>query len=306
MSSTSDVQRYAKGTLTFPSRGVFSVSPAENPTFHDANLVQIPYCSSDLWSGDRAGDVSKPVTDVRRWHFRGRTILQGVLRELLLRENLSAATDVVYAGGSAGGGGVYYTVDDVGTMMPAGVRFLGMPDSGFRFDHPSYDPTTGVESTASPTEQRVFIQTATANWGGRGDASCEAAATTPDEHVSCREPARLATQGSIRTPLLIINNQYDYNPLGHLGIALVDGMARDAAERGYIQRYAARTRELLGNTDAVHSCFADYNFNHVTAQSSETGVLTITGTSLRDAIDAFYRRPCTPQRLVEAPIPGMP
>lgn len=306
MSSTQMVTQYAQGTLEFPAGGVFSDDEAENPTFHDANLVRISYCSSDVWSGDRAGDTSFAKDDVRRWHFRGRAIIQAVFRELMQHEDLPAATDIVYGGGSAGAGGVYATVDDVGAQMPVGARFLGIPDAGFRFDHPSYDPATGLESTNVPTDQRIFIETAANNWGGRGDASCHAAATTLDEHLFCREAGSLTTHGHIRTPLLVIQNQYDHNPLGHLGVDLVDGMAQNEAERGYTERYAARTRELLASMDSLHSCFADYGALHVTSNSSATGTSIIDGTVLRDAIDAFYRQPCTPQRHIEAPIPGAP
>jgi hypothetical protein len=306
MSSKHYLEQDAQGTLAFPQEGVFSINPLENPTFHDANLIKIPYCSSDVWSGERAGDPSKPVSEVGRWHFRGRAILQGVFRELMLRARLSAATDIVYAGGSAGAGGVYATVDDVGAMMPSGARFMGMPDAAFRFDHPSYDPVTGRESTAVPTTMWTVRSTAASNWGGRGDASCDATATTPDGHLHCREPAYLTTHGHIRTPLLIINSQYDHNPLSELGVELVDGMAQTESERAYVQRFSARMRELLMSTDSIHSYFADYTSNHVTANSSSTGTLTIEGVSTRDAIDAFFRRPCTSQRRVEAPIPGTP
>ncbi|WP_170228831.1 pectin acetylesterase-family hydrolase [Polyangium fumosum] len=305
MSSKQLTTRFAQGTLEFPSRGVFSVDPNENPTFHDANVVRLNYCSSDVWSGDRAADpAAADVTDVKHWHFRGRAIIQAVFRELMLHENLPAATDIVYAGGSAGAGGVHFTVDDVQAQMPAGARFMGMPDAGFRFDHPSYDPNTGLESTAVPTDQRIFIEVAAGNWGGRGDASCHAAATTSDEHTSCREPGWLTTHGHIRTPLLIIQNQYDHNPLGHLGVDVDSNM--DAGETGYTERYAARTRELLASTDSLHSCFADYDSQHVTSHGPAAGTSTIDGTVLRDAIDAFYRRPCTPERRIEAPPPGAP
>ncbi|QRN94905.1 hypothetical protein JRI60_38250 [Archangium violaceum] len=83
-------------------------------------------------------------------------------------------------------------------------------------------------------------------------------------------------------------------------------MARNESERGYIERYAARTRELLESTDAIHSCFADYGAQHVTSNGPDMGTSTTQSTVLRDAIDAFYRRPCTPQRRIEAPIAGAP
>ncbi|ADO72422.1 uncharacterized protein STAUR_4642 [Stigmatella aurantiaca DW4/3-1] len=35
----------------------------------DTCFVRYSYCSSDLWSGERAGNPSLPFMDVRRWHW---------------------------------------------------------------------------------------------------------------------------------------------------------------------------------------------------------------------------------------------
>lgn len=307
MSSTQETQDAANGVYKFPNKGIFSNVQTANPTFHDANIVRISYCSSDLWSGDHEGNSALPTTDVGRWHFRGREIITAVVRDLIQRKGLSTATDIVYSGGSAGGGGVYNTMDDFAQQIPFSARIIGMPDAAFRFNHPSYDPVTQEESTAVPTDQRVFIEIAAANWGGRGDASCEAAATNLDEQLSCREGAFLTTHGHIATPMLIVNNQYDHNALADFGVDLTkDGKVQNTSEQGYAQRYAARMRDLLGQLDSIHSSFAEYGYLHVTTSTNALTTSLIDGVALKDAIDQFYRRPCTTVRRVEAPVSNLP
>ncbi|ADO72421.1 hypothetical protein [Stigmatella aurantiaca] len=65
-------------------------------------------------------------------------------------------------------------------------------------------------------------------------------------------------------------------------------------------------RELLAVTDPIHSCFGDYIPYHVVMNSDDTGALAINGVTARSAIDAFFRRPCSPRKLIEAPVPGAP
>jgi hypothetical protein len=57
--------------------GILSDSPKSNPDFYNANHVLIPYCSSDLWSGDRESS-----SETGGYEFRGRRIVQAVVRDL--------------------------------------------------------------------------------------------------------------------------------------------------------------------------------------------------------------------------------
>lgn len=67
--------------LHFPVGGILSPHPEENPYWHNANHVLIPYCSSDSWSGTR----TEPDTSDREnsWRFMGALILRQVIAELI-------------------------------------------------------------------------------------------------------------------------------------------------------------------------------------------------------------------------------
>jgi hypothetical protein len=187
--------RHAAGTLQFPSSGVFSVDPGENPALHDANMVQVQYCSSDLWSGAHEGNPGLPLGDVARWHFQGRAIALATIDELLAKESFGNATEITFAGGSAGSAGIYFTVDELRDRAPAGTRVIGISDAGYQIVYPAYDPLTQRESTATPTPVEQIIMLGQVNWGGRGDASCDAAAIDDDERRDCRSPEALTRNG---------------------------------------------------------------------------------------------------------------
>jgi hypothetical protein len=300
--------RHAAGTLQFPSSGVFSVDPGENPALHDANMVQVQYCSSDLWSGAHEGNPGLPLGDVARWHFQGRAIALATIDELLAKESFGNATEITFAGGSAGSAGIYFTVDELRDRAPAGTRVIGISDAGYQIVYPAYDPLTQRESTATPTPVEQIIMLGQVNWGGRGDASCDAAAIDDDERRDCRSPEALTRNGHLGTPLMIINNQYDYNQTARLGLDIdsSSGDVADQPQQAFARRFAARMREALALSDSQHAIFSNYDVLHVTSQSDKSLVKAINGKVERDAIADWHRDPCAPARDIEAEIPGKP
>lgn len=308
MSTTLISGRYAAGKLEFPSSGVFSVNPAENPALHDANMVQVQYCSSDLWSGDHKGNLALPQDNVARWHFNGRAIALAAIDELRAKEGFGNATEVTFGGGSAGSAGIYSTIDELRERAPAGARVIGISDGGYQIVYPAYDPVTQRESTVTPTPVEQIALLGQQNWGGRGDASCFAAAADDTARANCRSPEVLTQGGHITTPLLIVNNQYDFNQTNRLGISIAkdSGIVADEPQQAFLRRFAARMREQLAQTDAKHAIFSNYDVLHVTSQSDHSLVTTINGKVQRDAIADWHRDPCHPARDIEAEIPGMP
>lgn len=89
--------------------GILSPSPVENPYWHNANHVYVPYCSSDSWSGTR----TEPETrDGLR--FMGSLIVRQVIADLIpLGLGHPQGTDLLMAGSSAGGLGVMLNLDKV-------------------------------------------------------------------------------------------------------------------------------------------------------------------------------------------------
>ena len=308
MSSTTIRARATAGTLGFPSSGVFANDPKENPAFHDANVVEIQYCSSDLWSGDRAGNSSLPVGDVGKWNFRGRAIAFAALTEMLATQGLADATEVTLGGGSAGAAGIFNIVDEMRAQLPATARVIAIADGGFQIGYPAYDATTKKESTSPVNPVEAIALAGYQNWGGGGDASCTAAAADQTARVFCRSSENLLLNGHIATPIMVINNQYDINQVSRLGIDLNrnSGKVADSFQAAFAKRFAARMRAQLELVGARHAIFANYDGLHVTSQSDRAQTTEIGGVALRDAIAEWHKTPCAPVRRIEAEIAGQP
>lgn len=108
--------------------GILSASSSGNPHWWDANHVFVPYCSSDIWSGD-----SSPAHQMA---FLGSRIIDEVIKELLRTPlfRFHEARFVLLAGSSAGAAGVMINLDRVARMIAdsgsqADVR--GLADSGW-------------------------------------------------------------------------------------------------------------------------------------------------------------------------------
>lgn len=269
--------------------GIKAPEPANNPDFYDANLVNLTYCSSDAWTGDRAGDSGKPITDVARWHFRGRKIIEAVLADLQA-QGLSSAEEVFVMGSSAGGFGVTNNADDIRTMVPATARYVTMIDAGFFIDYPAFDSTTGVESAAVPTYREAELANAVLNWGGRGDASCEAAAKTDTEHALCRSVYDLLVGHHIAAPFFIRQSLYDNVQLNQLS-----GNDKTAAAAAYRLRFA---KAMISKLQAVAgpqglAMWASNDKQHgVINANSEWVASTVDGLLLPASITTWYQNPC--------------
>ena len=63
-----------------------------------AHLVWVPYCSGDVYSGQRLG-ASEETYGL---HFNGHHIIKAVIQDLKARHGLQAASQVLLSGESAG------------------------------------------------------------------------------------------------------------------------------------------------------------------------------------------------------------
>ncbi|WP_158502230.1 pectin acetylesterase-family hydrolase [Vitiosangium sp. GDMCC 1.1324] len=273
--------------FTTPLEGIKSPLPGENPDFYDANFVQLIYCSSDSWSGDRAGNDQLPTGDLARWHFRGRRILEAVFTELQ-SQGFSSAEEVFLLGSSAGGVGVMNNVDAVHARLPASVRFVALMDAGFIIDYPAYDLDTHSESTAIPTTREQELATTATVWAARGDWSCEAAATDATSKLMCRSPEKVIGGGYISSPLFIRQSQADGVQLK----GLIPPSENDANANAYRQRFTESMRARLSGLQQV-AVFAPLDTEHgVINDTDEWNASIVNGTLLPAAIGAWYRDPC--------------
>ena len=92
-----------------------------NPSFHDANRVQVAYCDGASFSSDVAEPQTVVVDGVpRTLYFRGRKVLEAVMSELL-KLGLSSAERVLLTGSSSGGIGALLQHVTVQSHLPSTV-----------------------------------------------------------------------------------------------------------------------------------------------------------------------------------------
>jgi hypothetical protein len=183
---------------TMAPAGILSSSAVANPHFAASNRVFVPYCTSDLFSGDTG-----PTAGTTKFQFRGRAVLDAVIRDLRSTYGLGAAgQSVLFAGASAGGIAVLATADRVAAALP-GVKVAAVTDAGFL---PDVAPLVGPSILAQLT-------TAVAFWNGQPDDSCAAA------YPGAKDKCYLAqyAQPQITTPIFFSQNLEDpHGPL-HAG-----------------------------------------------------------------------------------------
>lgn len=110
--STGPNQNFAEAHFLGAGNGILSPDANDNPDFWDATIVESLYCSSDFYQGDKPGAGVFSPDNVQTWNFHGRAILSAALKTLKENYNLDNASDVLFAGASAGGVGLYLGVVD--------------------------------------------------------------------------------------------------------------------------------------------------------------------------------------------------
>jgi hypothetical protein len=174
-----------------PPLGLRSVSSTQNPDFYNANHVSIPYCSSDLWSGNRF-DITEGQ---RPLQFRGRTIFRSVIKDLMNRSgsNLKEdGTEILLAGYSAGGVGVMVNLDWLAEQLSQ-AKVRGLNDGGW----------IPEESNLSPDVENDIAQ-GIPLWQGVSDQDCVLANRSSKSKCYLSSAFRY-----IKTPIFVAQSQAD-------------------------------------------------------------------------------------------------
>ena len=120
-----------------------------NPDFCKANLVYLPYCSQDVWIGNR----EQPITFTNsttvpffedpngEFNFAGNIIVKSIIEDLKKTTNIRRGKDLLFGGVSAGGYGALVNVDMVQSLLPQ-VNVKGLAISGW-LSPGDYDENTG-------------------------------------------------------------------------------------------------------------------------------------------------------------------
>jgi hypothetical protein len=139
----------------------------------ERNVVQVKYCSSDQWQGRKSDTVLTSETDPTQsytLHFQGATIVDAVIDQLLVGvpglPRLSAATDVLFSGDSAGASGVRANLDHLAARLKSvnpDIRVRGQleatmpPDANGKQGFPTGDPRDPVYANKTAEFNRVQV-----------------------------------------------------------------------------------------------------------------------------------------------------
>lgn len=248
--------------------GLLSDVKARNPDFYNANHVAIVYCSSDLFSGNR------PQSEATAGYaFRGWTIFHTVVADLKSRTggpNLSAATEVLLAGTSAGGDGVMVHLDWLASQL-RNAKVRGLNDAG-------WIPEANT-LPLNPAQSEILKQ-AVLLWNGKPDVSCVNA--NPSQKGRCYLSS---VYPYLTTPLFVQESQWDSWVLGLVGVSY----PFDSIELQVANAYAGAVRGSLVPVDAA---FSPRTFTHGVAPYPRFNSQKVNGVTLRSTLaNWFFDRP---------------
>uniref|UniRef100_A0A669EPQ1 Notum, palmitoleoyl-protein carboxylesterase a n=1 Tax=Oreochromis niloticus TaxID=8128 RepID=A0A669EPQ1_ORENI len=256
--------------------GILSPLPEENPHWWNANMVFVPYCSSDVWSGATA------KTDQSGYAFMGSLIIQEVVKDLL-KKGLENAKVLLLAGSSAGGTGVLLNVDRVAELLEGlghtAIQVRGLSDSGWFLDNKQYHCTDCVDTTScAPTET---IKRGIKYWGGMVPERCKQA--HEGEEWNCFFGYRVFP--SIKSPVFVVQWLFDEAQLTVDNIQLTGQPVQEGQWR-YIQNLGTELRNTLKDVPAM---FAPACLSHEVITRNYWIDVQVKGTSLPRALHCWDR-----------------
>ncbi|KAK6478249.1 inactive palmitoleoyl-protein carboxylesterase notum1b [Huso huso] len=257
--------------------GILSSHPEENPYWWNANMVFIPYCSSDVWSG---ASTKSHKSD---YAFMGSLIIKEVVKELLTK-GLDNAKVLLLAGSSAGGTGVLLNVDRVAEQLQEmghkGIQVRGLSDSGWFLDNKQYRRTDCVDTiNCAPTEA---IKIGIKYWNGVVPERCKQQFREGEEW-NCFFGYKVYP--ALRSPVFVVQWLFDEAQLTLDNIHLT-GQPVQEGQWLYIQNLG---RELRNTLKDVPAMFAPACLSHEAITRSYWMDIQVKGTSLPRALHCWDR-----------------
>lgn len=282
--------------------GIQSPDPSVNPDFYDMNTVMIHYCSSDAWTGTRL--ASNPnINDIPNgWHFMGHEIVKAVISDLLKKQGMDSATELILAGGSAGGVGTFNNSSAVKSYIPTSIRYVALPNAGFISQVAMFDPTEpdGI-SKASGDPFAAYNTEAYAMWNPIGDLKCEEHSQGVTDSIQCGMGESITAKTSAYViPTFIGQSLNDFVQLDNEGLD-IEKVQPEPQATLYKNYFAEKMRQKLRTTGDVITVFSGMVTDHVIIQSEHSkDPYTFTKPdgssetlSMLQAVGEWYREPCT-------------
>ncbi|XP_071506868.1 palmitoleoyl-protein carboxylesterase notum1'-like [Diadema antillarum] len=272
--------------------GILSADPGENPVWWRSNVVYIPYCSSDVWSG------TTPPSESGGYSFMGALILQQVIRDLL-SEGLMDAKQLVLAGSSAGATGVLLNLDRISILMAeagSSARVVGLADSGWFLETEPLGDSAPDCSPGLYCNPARSLREGTKLWNS----------VVPDRCLAAHRDAWKCFYGfrihqTLKTPVYIFQWLYDEVQLR----VNMQGPLGELRHWQYLQRIGRKMRASLRNATAV---FAPACYGHMVLQRSDWSSIRVRNVKFSKSLQCWLKsheplKEPTNQGVTNAPSP---
>jgi len=278
--------KYWNSNKSLP-HSILSKNSKVNP-FYDFNHVFVPYCTGDTHTGLRN------TTDRFGFYFSGHLILEAIVSHLKSTTKIDSSSHILFAGGSAGGIGVFNNADWMSEKFPNAV-VKGVPEAGYFWSPNIVLYQEWIFGITIPYG-KIAAEYLTTFFGSYLNPNCVAA--YPKNPKWCWE-AGLAYP-HIKTQLFIANNVFDQSQLQFVGW-INDG---SSLSKGYQQWFGADLVSSIQIASAVPNKTRDGFY--LPACYSHTGNMCmgsttrVQGFSFAQVLaDWFFETDKLPHRLVD-------
>jgi hypothetical protein len=264
----------SNGFTTSPGEGIQSPAVMVNPVLDNANQVLLHYCSSDTWVGNQAGN-GQPFdpNDSTTWNFEGRRIAVAQIQSVYeLAPSLASATKVIIGGTSSGGIGAVDIANDLIPLMPPAALKMVVSDAGFLLDIGQFNAKAPFPyiDPEHPNQFEIDLPLRLSYWNAHGDAVCDAAAVTQQDHVNCYNTSFVLQNGYIQAPVFVAESQLDTAQITEelcpdlFGYCQISHNA-DSREGEYATAFAQQMATLIEGhgTQATYTAYAPDVYTHV-------------------------------------------
>uniref|UniRef100_A0A7N8XYV4 Notum pectinacetylesterase 2 n=1 Tax=Mastacembelus armatus TaxID=205130 RepID=A0A7N8XYV4_9TELE len=262
--------------------GILSSQVEENPHWYNANIVFIPYCSSDVWSGTGLAPTPPPRPRQTEYTFMGSLIIREVIKDLIPK-GIKQAKVVMLSGTSAGGTGVLLNIERVASQLEqlgAEAQVRGLVDSGWFLESKQQRSPNCPETVSCSPEDAIKIGLKL--WNGVVPDRCRQLYKKGEEW-QCFFGHKLYS--TLSSPLFVVQWLFDEEQLRVENIYM-GGQSMSEEQWQYIQNLG---RELKNSLRDVTAVFAPSCLSHTMITKSNWMSFQVKGTSLPRALQCWDR-----------------
>ncbi|RNA27451.1 palmitoleoyl- carboxylesterase NOTUM [Brachionus plicatilis] len=245
------------------SNGILSSDPNENPKWSNINMVEIPYCSSDLWTGRKKSD---------EFSFMGYEIVSAVFDDLIKKTSIAQSELVMLTGVSAGGIGVLMNAERIQKMFSLHApktKLKLVIDSSWQLDLPYSYLCTGNECL-----MKKFFDNAIKYWNAAIPDEC--ARKENGSMWNCFLPKKILN--FIKMPVFVIQSKFDETQL------LEQFNHVNSKSNRIAETFRLMDKKLRENLIDVDSYYVSSCVSHITLTSKDWSFFKVDNLKMSDAL----------------------